>query len=401
MAFLVEWRNISGRYPSTDYLYKEKYMKARLSKVLAATAVMGLIVGVAPAAHAATSTIQLYVSADTNVKDLWEKTLIPEFNKSYPDYEVVVTFDRNGTNDAQTLAKITASKVTRRDPGIDLIDGGITTQLGAAGLLYRANSGLLPNIKKVPTVLVRNGNGGIPYRASTVLLAYNSKNVKTPPKTYADLIKWIKANPGKFTYNAPAGGGSGRAFVQTVLDSQLTKAEIATLQTAPNKALQAKWAKGWDILRDLNKSTYGQNGTYPTNNAGTLDLLSKGLVDMAPVWSDQIASAIKAGTMPKDIKTTTISNPSFTGGPAYLGIPSNSTNRNGARLLANWVLSPAAQNLIVSGSMNGLPVIPQSLLDETVAAAIADLDIAGMRAPYLSANDSDMKAAWAKEVPGK
>ena len=105
--------------------------------------------------------------------------------------------------------------------------------------------------------------------------------------------------------------------------------------------------------------------------------------------------------MPKDIKVVGISGPSFTGGPAYLGIPGNSTNRNGARLLANWVLSPAAQNLIVSGSMNGLPVIPQSLLDATVAAAIADLDITAMRAPYLSANDSDMKAAWAQEVPGK
>ncbi|MEN9687165.1 MAG: hypothetical protein RL381_177 [Actinomycetota bacterium] len=376
-------------------------MKARITKALAVVAAMGLIAGVAPSAHAATSTIQLYISADTNIKDLWEKTLIPEFNKTYPDYTVNVTFDRNGTNDAQTLAKITASKVTRRDPGIDLIDGGIVTQLGSAGLLYRPTGGLLPNIKKVPTILVKNGNGGIPYRASTVLLAYNSKNVANPPKTYAALISWIKANPGKFTYNAPAGGGSGRSFVQTVLDSTLSKADITALQTGANKAVQAKWAAGWATLRGLNKYTYGQNGTYPANNAATLDLLAKGLVDMGPVWSDQIASALKAGTMPKDIKVVGISNPSFTGGPAYLGIPANSTNRNGARLLANWVLSPAAQNLIVSGSMNGLPVIPQSLLDASVAALIADLDITAMRAPYLSANDSDMKAAWALEVPGK
>jgi len=376
-------------------------MKARLSKVLAATAVMGLIVGVAPAAHAATSTIQLYISADTNIQDLWQKTLIPAFNKQYPDYEVVVTFDRNGANDAQTTAKITASKVTRRDPGIDLIDGGFVTQLGAAGLLYRPTGGLLPNIKNVPTALVKNGNGGIPYRASTVLLAYNSTNVKTAPKSLNELLTWIKANPGKFTYNVPSGGGSGRSFVQTVLDSQLSKADYTTLTKVADKSAQAGWSKGWDILRGLNKFTYGQNGTYPANNAAVLDLLSKGLVDMAPVWSDQIASAIKAGTMPKNVKVTQISNPSFTGGPAFLGIPANSTNRNGARLLANWVLSPAAQNLIVSGSMNGLPVISQKLLDPAVVENIADLDIASMRTPYLSANDADMKAAWALQVPGK
>lgn len=277
-------------------------MKARIAKFIAAFAAIGLVVSAAPQAHAATSTIQLYISADTNIQDLWQKTLIPAFNAKYPDYNVVVTFDRNGTNDAATLAKITASKVTRRDPGIDLIDGGIVTQLGAAGLLYRPGASLMPNLKQVPSTLVKLGNGGIPYRASQVLLAYNTKNVANPPKTYNELIAWIKANPGKFTYNAPAGGGSGRAFVQTVLDANLAAADIKTLQTVASKSTQAKWSAGWSVLRGLNKYTYGQNGTYPVNNAATLDLLSKGLVDMGPVWSDQIASALKAGTMPKNIK---------------------------------------------------------------------------------------------------
>ena len=376
--------------------------KSRVSRVLAIIAVASLIFGVsAQQASAKSTTIRLYISADTNIQNLWEKTLIPAFNESYPDYKVDVTFDRNGANDAQTLAKITASTQTKRDPGVDLLDGGIVTQLGAAGLLYRPNSGLLPNTKDVPKLLLKNGKGGIPYRASTVLMAYNSKNLKSVPKTLTDVLAWIKANPGKFTYNAPAGGGSGASFVQSVLDSQMDPADTLSLQSAPDKVTQAKWSKGWEVLRGLNKYTYGQNGTYPTNNAGTLDLLSKGLVDLAPVWSDQIASAIKAGTMPKDIKVYSISKPSLTGGPAYLGIPANSTNRDGARLLVNWVLSPAAQNLIVSGSMNGLPVIPASKLDPTVAAGIADLNISAMRSPYVSSNGSDMKAAWANEVPGK
>ena len=372
------------------------------AKLVAALAAAGLVLaGTAQSASAETSTIRLYVSADTNVKDLWEKSLLPEFYKVYPDYKVEVIYDRNGQNDAQTLAKVIASKVTRKDPGMDVIDGGITVQLGSAGMLWRGTTGLLPNLANVPKVLIKNGKGGIPYRASTVLLAYNSKNVKTPPKTLAELIAWAKANPGKFTYNAPSGGGSGYSFVQTVIDSYLTAKEINTLVTVPNKALQAKWDKGWEALRALNKVTYGQNGTYPVNNQATLDLLSKGLVDMGPVWSDQIASALKAGTMPKDVKVTTISKPSFTGGPAFLGIPNNSPNRNGARVLVNWVLSPAAQNIIVSGAMNGLPVIPQELLSAEVAASISDLDITTLRPAYLSSNASDLRSAWASEVPGK
>jgi len=382
-------------------LFKNLFKK-KLVSALALTTVAALSLGVpAQSAQAAGTTIRLYISADTNIQDLWEKTLIPAFTKDYPQYDVKVTFDRNGANDAQTLAKITAAVATKRDTGMDLIDGGISTALGGAGLLFPLTGNLIPNLKSVPKVLVANGKGSIPYRASTVLMAYNSKNVKTPPKTLAEVLTWIKANPGKFTYNAPAGGGSGYSFVQTVLDSQMTAADTLKLQTVADKETQVKWAKGWDILRGLNKYTYGQNGTYPTNNAATLDLLAKGLVDLAPVWSDQIASALKAGTMPKDIKYYSITGPSLTGGPAFLSIPASAKNRSAARILVNWVLTPAAQSLIVAGNMNGLPVIPTSKLEASVASNVSSIDITTLRPGYFSANASDLRTAWAAEVPGK
>jgi putative spermidine/putrescine transport system substrate-binding protein len=122
---------------------------------------------------------------------------------------------------------------------------------------------------------------------------------------------------------------------------------------------------------------------------------------MGSVWSDQFASAIKAGTMPSNIKVAQISNPSFTGGASYLGIPNSSQNKVGARLLANWVLSPAAQNLIVGGTLNGFPVIPLSKLDSTITAAFAGVDIQNLRPGYLSANANDLKSKWASTVPGK
>jgi len=400
--YLSSIEPVQSRIFGGTKLFKNLFKK-KLVSALALTTVAALSVGVgAPSSQAAGTTIRLYISADTNIQDLWEKTLIPAFTKDFPQYDVKVTFDRNGANDAQTLAKITAAVATKRDTGMDLIDGGISTALGGAGLLFPLSyTSLIPNLKNVPKVLIANGKGAIPYRASTVLMAYNSKNVKTPPKTLAEVLTWIKANPGKFTYNAPSGGGSGYSFVQTVLDSQMTAADTLKLQTAADKETQAKWAKGWEILRGLNKYTYGQNGTYPTNNAGTLDVLAKGLVDLAPVWSDQIASALKAGTMPKDIKYYSITGPSLTGGPAFLSIPASATNRSAARTLVNWVLTPAAQSLIVAGNMNGLPVIPTSKLEASVAANVSSIDITTLRPGYFSSNASDLRAAWAAEVPGK
>ncbi|MEI8066322.1 MAG: extracellular solute-binding protein [Actinomycetes bacterium] len=376
--------------------------KNKFAKALAVAAASVLAIGAtAQSSHAASQTIQVYISADTNIQDLWVKSLVPAFKAQYPGYDVNVTFDLHGDHDAQETAKITAAAVLHKNPGVDLIDGGFVTTLGAAGLLYRPTAGLLPNIKDVNKTVLAAGKGGIPYRGSSVLLAYNTKNVPTPPKTLDELLTWIKANPGKFTYNAPNGGGSGYSFVQTVVDKYLTDADRKTLVQVASPDLESKWAQGLETLRQLNKYTYGQNGTYPANNAETLKDLATGLVDMGSVWSDQFASAVKAGTMPANIKVAQISNPSFTGGASYLGIPNSSQNKVGARLLANWVLSPAAQNLIVGGTLNGFPVIPLSKLDSTITAAFAGVDIQNLRPGYLSANANDLKSKWASTVPGK
>ena len=375
-------------------------------KAVAVSAAIALALGVsASASHAAVAkiqTVQVYISADTNIQDLWVKTLVPAFKAVNPGYDVNVTFDLHGDHDAQETAKLTAAAALGKDAGVDLIDGGFVTTLGAAGLLFKPTAGIVPNLVDVNKTVLKAGKGGIPYRGSSVLLAYNTKNVPTPPATLDALLAWIKAHPGKFTYNAPSGGGSGYSFVQTVVDKYLSDANRKTLVSTAAPELESKWAAGLETLRQLNKYTYGQNGTYPANNAETLTDLATGLVDMGTVWSDQFASAVKAGTMPSNIKVVQISNPTLTGGASYLGIPISSANRNkGARVLANWVLSPAAQNLIVSGTLNGFPVIPLSKLDPVATAAFAGVDIQNLRAGYLSANANDLKSKWASTVPGK
>lgn len=377
-------------------------LKKKYASVLVAASLVALALGAGvPSSQAASKTIQVYISADTNIQDLWVKTLVPAFKAENPGYDVNVTFDLHGDHDAQETAKLTAAFALHKDAGADLIDGGFVQQLGSSGVLYKGTAALIPNIADVGRTVLAAGKGGIPYRASSVLLAYNSTNVPNPPKTLDALLAWIKAHPGKFTYNVPSGGGSGYAFVQTVIDKYMSAADRKTLALTTNKDLQAKWAPGLAMLRSLNKYTYGQNGTYPANNAETLKDLATGLVDMASVWSDQFASAVKAGTMPSNIKVTQISNPTFTGGAAYLGIPRTSKNLEAAQLLANWVLSPAAQNLIVSGTLNGMPVIPVSKLDPTVGAGLKGVDVANLRPTYLSANGNDLKSAWASAVPGK
>ena len=378
-------------------MLKKKYVSVFVATVLAA---LSLGVGV-PSGQAAEKLIQVHISGGENVRVLWEDTLVPAFMAANPGYNVKVTLDLAGRNDSQQIAKITAAYATGRDAGIDLIDGGFVQQLGSAGLLYNGTKANIRGLNNVDRSVLALGRGGIPYRASVVLLAYNSTKVPSPPKTLDELLTWIESNPGKFTYNVPSGGGSGYAFVQTVVDKYLSKRDRKALVDGINKPLQSKWAPGLEKLRYLNKFTYGQNGTYPPNNNETLRYLSTGLVDMGTVWSDMFASALATGTMPANIKVTQIANPPFTGGAAYLGIPRTSKNYRAARVMADWLLSPDAQNLIVSGTLNGMPVIPTSMLNQKIQDSFKGVDLTSLRPPYLSANNNDLKSAWATSVPGK
>ncbi len=379
----------------------------RKNKLVSILAVAGLAVATlgftASTSHAAVFQVRLYVSGDTNVEKMWLTELIPAFEKANPNYTVdVSSFDLHGKNDALTLAKIMAAAKLKKDAGFDVIEAGFVQELGLKGFLTIPSTSRIPNISKVPDSLMELAKGGIPYRASTVLLAYNSKVVATPPKTMDDLLVWIKANPGRFTYNQPSGGGSGYAFAQSVIDKYMTDADIKTLVNEVNKPLQAKWKAGFDVLKSLNPYTYGKNGTYPSGNAATLSLVSNGSVDMATVWSDQFLSGLKAGTIPSYWKVAQISGPALTGGPAMLGVPKGSRQGVAAQRFINWVLSPAAQNIIVGGTLNGYPVIPVTLLSEANQSKFAvGTDISTLRPGYLSSNSTDFKNQWALEVPGK
>lgn len=354
----------------------------------------------APSDSASGTNLTVFLSADTNIQDLWQKTLIPAFEKANPGYTVAVDFDLHGLHDQQTVAKLTAATVQHQDPGYDLVDAGFVSQIAASGLLADVTSDQVPALKDVPQgILAAGGNGGIPYRGSSVVLAYDTKAVPNPPKTLDDLLAWIKANPGKFTYNSPNSGGSGQSFVVTVLDKTVPDADRTKLETGPAADTEADWNTGLATLAGLNPYVY-QKGVYPNGNNQVLDLLSSGQISMAPVWSDQFISGKQSGAIPANISYTQISDPSFTGGASYLGIPSASPRQDAAKKLVSWLLGPDAQALVVSG-IAGYPVVSLDKLPASVQAQFKDADIANLRPGYYATVAADLNKAWAQKVPGK
>jgi putative spermidine/putrescine transport system substrate-binding protein len=347
-----------------------------------------------------TKTVRVFISGDTNVEKLWTDGLAPAFEQANPGYKVQITLDLHGEHDAQTMAKLSASVAQKKDPGFDLVDGGFVAKASAANFLEPVDPAKISALSEIPAdVVTAGGTGGIPYRGSSVLLAYDTKAVPEPPKTLDELLAWIKANPGKFTYNSPKSGGSGGAFVATVLDKYVPADARQKMTVGYEKGLESLWEQGFATLRSLNPYVY-QKGVYPNGNQQVLDLLANGQISMAPVWSDQFTTGVANGAIPASVKATQISDPSFTGGAAYLGIPAVSPSKDAALKLANFVLEPEQQAMIVK-NISGYPAISLDKLPEELQGKFANADTNNLRKGYFDSMTKDLNNLWDQKVPGK
>jgi len=376
---------------------KRKHLGAIVVALAAVMAAVAATSNAATAHQAKTVTINLYASGDVNVQSLWQKYLIPGFERKNKGIKVNLIFSEHGVNDTPTLARIGAAVKQRKWPGIDLVDAGLVTTLATDGLTQPVQKATAPNIAVVDKKLLTPVHGAaIPYRGSSVVLAYDSKNVASPPKSLSALLAWIKAHPGKFTYNSPNTGGSGYSFAETVVDSFIPSNVLRQMQQGYVPDLESNWKQGLDLLHSLNQYVY--QGVYPNGNQAVLDLLAKGQIWVAPVWSDQALTALKTNQLPSTIHLTQIANPSFTGGAAYLGVPKTARNKVDVYKFVNYVLSPAAQTQIIN-VMSGFPAIPLKLMPKAIQNKFADVSANSLRPTFSQKQSSDFKAQWQQTVP--
>ena len=217
---------------------------------------------------------------------------------------------------------------------------------------------------------------------------------ENPPKTAEELYQWIKDHPGRFAYNTPSSGGAGGSLVTTSIYNFLDESAL----TSSDPANKEKWNKGVELLKELHPYMYKSSGkvVYPNKNQGTLDLLANKEVDMIPAWADMAITQMKQGTLPEAIRITQI-EPSFTGSPVVLGIPSIASDQDGAYAFLNYMLTPEAQNIALD-SMAAIPVIDFSLLDPELTKSIEELKIEKFRIGSLGNLGTELYEEWDKQI---
>ena len=269
----------------------------------------------------------------------------PELKQQYD-----VTLQLIGGQGQNIVSKLLVDKEAKRDLGdIDLmwINGETFYQLRKINGLYGPFTDRLPNNRFIDW---SNPFVGIdfqqpvegyecPWGNVQLTLIYNSANVIEPPRTRDSLTEWIKAHPGRFTFD---NSFTGMTFLKSLLY------EIAggpqSLSGPFNEELYLSSSqKLWDWMKEVKPFLWRQGQTYPESVSQLHQLFSNSEVDFTMSNNDgEVDNKVLQGVLPETARAYVLESGTIRNSH-YMGIPFNAANLAGALVVANFLISPEAQ----------------------------------------------------------
>jgi putative spermidine/putrescine transport system substrate-binding protein len=346
--------------------------------------------------------LDVYIDGDTNVQDLWNNTIKAGFEAQNPKLTFNVTVTRGvGSGNRLIAERALAALQSKADPKVDFfeeVDPLSVKGAAEAGLWVKFDKANVPNLA-MANPLGLESPYKLPYRGSQVLIAYDSAKIpeKEAPRTFAGIMEWAKAHPGRFTYGRPDKGGSGRNFVvRAVHEANGRDPSLFRPDNFDAKVAEERLEKAWVLLRELHPNTYGK-GAYPAGNTPALQLLANGAVDMISAWSDQALQALNQGVLPKTVKLIQLEDLALCGGFAFSAVPTNARNLDGAMALANYIMSREVQTNVVK-EIGGFPGVSWEHLPADLKSQY--IDVIPVSIPTFPSGDwnNAMNAGWYKNV---
>ncbi len=321
--------------------------------------------------------------------------------------------------------KITSEKQAGRETGgsIDLIwvNGENYFTLRQGGLLFGPWADQIPN-----SVLVNWSDPSFaydmgyevdfyesPWGTAQYQMIYDSAkhDESELPHSFAELMAWAQANPGRFTYAAPP-AFMGTTMIKSALyeltggyeqyaDDDLTLEQFRTMSEPL-----------YDYLSDLEPYLWNEGKTYPAEITELNRMFSDGEVDLTMTFSGAgISSDIQSGALPSTAKVycmdTSIANTN------YVAIPFNANAKAAAMVVANILLEPEqqAQHIALTGSGAGIDVnaldgwradVINDVYDSLPAGTIVSReDAARTSAPDLGGNlVGYIETVWTERIGG-
>jgi putative spermidine/putrescine transport system substrate-binding protein len=178
-----------------------------------------------------------------------------------------------------------------------------------------------------------------PWGNVQLAFIYDPRRITNPPQNKEELSDWVKAHPGRFTFDTQF---TGMTFLKSLL-YDIAGGPEAWKGPFDEGRYARESARLWDYLRDIKPYLWRGGATFPEGVAQLHQLFVNGEVDFSMSNNDgEVDNKVEQGILPEGARgyvwsTGTIRN------SHYLGIPVNAPNKAGALQLINFLISPAAQ----------------------------------------------------------
>ena len=255
---------------------------------------------------------------------------------------------------AEAVTRVIAEKAAGRDSGgtVDLvwINGANFLALKEQKLLHGPFADRLPNWRLVDTVRKRSNvidftipHDGYesPWRMAQIVFVYESKRVRDLPKSVPELLDWCKRNPGRFTHPSVR-NFLGATFLKQALYELAPEASVLQ-RPATDEAFAAATAPLWSWYEALKPTLWRQGRQFPDNGPAQRQLMNDGEIDLMVSFNpSEAAVAASTGLLPDSVRTFTFSKGTI-GNTSFVAIPYNAAAKEGAMVVANFLLEPATQ----------------------------------------------------------
>ena len=181
----------------------------------------------------------------------------------------------------------------------------------------------------------------MPWGLSQLTFYYDSKFLKTPPKSSMKLKQYILNNKGRFTFPQPP-DFVGTSFLKQILIELISDKDLLKSQYNP-KIHETELEPLWIWLDEVTPNLWRKGRNYPSNYLALTELVAEREIDIGMAFNISHASnAISEGRLPKTVRSY-IHEKGSLANVHFLTIPYNSSKKEAAKIFVNFLISPDAQ----------------------------------------------------------
>jgi putative thiamine transport system substrate-binding protein len=257
---------------------------------------------------------------------------------------------------AEAVTRVVSEKTAGRDSGgsVDLvwINGPNFLAMKEKGLLHGPFTQVLPNYRLVDTTTKRSNVvdftvpvDGLesPWRLAQLVYVYDSARHRpeSMPRSIPALLDWSRAHPGRLTHPTVR-NFLGATFLKQAL-VELAPSPEALQSPATDANFGPTTAPLWAWYDRLLPTLWRAGREFPESGPAQRQLLNDGEIDLLISFSPaEAATSIANRLLPPTVRVFGSANGTI-GNTSFVAIPYNAAHKEGAMVVANFLLDPIAQ----------------------------------------------------------